>query len=529
MKDGTRSLKPSGGPTGARKPPAGWPLPSRSASARALVVALWLALALHALFLLSRLLPFVSAVFEANDVEMLDMDGEALIPIDLDLTPPAPEAPPEAPPAPPPPPDEVSVTPAPPKPPDKQPKGVASDAGAAVDAGADGGDARDAGGSMADAGRDAAAAAVGDGRDTIIRDGGPTAYMFQLDAGPVDTTGRPTDAGPPLIAAATPDAGPPLVAAATPDAGAQPQPTLRDPLAVAGGPARAATTDANVQVLIASDKLRKHELGPAFGRLLTSIPEWRSFFDGTGLDPIRDFDHLLLSGPQFRDTRKVVAVLDYNVPERRVRAALDTVVARSRPKGEWLTDLPFPAARARADRGDRVFALLSSAKLLVVMPAEGKSLGAEAKLRLTELKKKGRFNRSSAVGIVLHLLTPRNAFRGGPVDVPESIQWLRLYVTPLADGGVDLALEALDGSPALAARHAAALTDTIESFRKPDLGVFSGLGSVELFQPVKLEAQGAFLHAKLHVTRAQVRYVMAEVEKRLEELTNKRAHPTGTH
>ncbi len=461
---------------------------------------------LHLPLLPSRLIPFLGALLSARDVELLEVDGEAIIPIDLDLAPPAPPDPPPAPP--PAPPDEVAEAPAPKKAPPKKPS--PRDAGpdaSTVDAGEDAGDGGDAG--DLDAGDDGgldAAVAVLDAGATARRDGGATAELAGHE--PSDTTKPPPDAGPsPPIAAAPADAGPPAA------------PTLRDPLAVAGGPARAATTDPNVQVLIASDKLRKHELGPAFGRLLTSIPEWRSFFEGTGLDPIRDFDHMLLSGPQFRDTRNVVAVLDYNVPDRRVRDAVDIVVARSNPKGEWLTDLPVPGARARADRGDRVFALIPRSKLLVVMPAEGKSLGAEAKKRLAELGKKGRFNKSSEVGIVLHLLTPRNAFRGGPVEVPETLKWLRLYVTPLADGGVDLALEALDGTPELAARHATELGGAIERLRKPDLGVLSSFTSVELFEPVKLEATGALLHAKLHVSRAQVRYVMASVDRALQDLS----------
>ena len=109
--------------------------------------------------------------------------------------------------------------------------------------------------------------------------------------------------------------------------------------------------------------------------------------------------------------------------------------------------------------------------------------------------------------------------------MPDTLKWLRVYVTPLADGGVDLAVEALDATPELAAKHAVELGDAIERLRKPDLGVLSALTVVELFEPVKLEAKGALLNAKLHVTRAQVRYVMAAVDKALQDLSKPTAQP----
>ena len=77
----------------------------------------------------------------------------------------------------------------------------------------------------------------------------------------------------------------------------------------------------------------------------------------------------------------------------------------------------------------------------------------------------------------------------------------------------------LDAIPTERPRHATELGGAIERLRKPDLGVLSSFTSVELFEPVKLEATGALLHAKLHVSRAQVRYVMASVDRALQDLS----------
>jgi hypothetical protein len=311
-----------------------------------------------------------------------------------------------------------------------------------------------------------------------------------------------------------PDAGAP-VASAEPDAGVARRPAVKDPLAAAGAVGKLATTDPNVQVLIASDRIRKHPLGASFGRLLTTIPEWKSFFDGTDLDPIRDVDHVLIAGPQFRDSRHVVAVMDYNLPEARVKQAIDVVLQRSDPPGSWLEDSPVPAATARADGGDRIFAMVPGKRLLVVMPAD-------AKEQLGKLKNAGSFNKSSAVGIAVSMVTPARAFKNTPVPVPESLKWMRLAVIPAADGGAEVMLDLMDESEASATEHAAEMGKAIEALRKPDLGILAGLASIELFGPVSTTTEGAMIRLGTRVSEGQLRRIMTWVEAELTRIGQRR-------
>lgn len=499
----------------------------------------------------SRLFDWLRFALEARHIELVDLDGEAIIPIDLDLdrTPPEPAG--AAVEAPPPSPEGEGLT-LPASPPERRPKPPRKDRDVA-DAGTDASDASDAG----DAGAlDASVASADAAADPHVGDAGPdggrdeapeAGVLASSDAGPDDGADAGDDAGPiaamprdrdagdgdAAVATSTPDAG--AIAAA--DAGRPPGgadagagrgvATLRDPLSAAGTPAKMATTDPNVQVLIASDRLRDHELGAAFGSLLVTIPEWRSFFDGTDIDPIRDLDHLLLSGPQFRDSRKVVAVMDYRVPEKKIRAAIDAIIARSEPKGGWLDDTPVPAARARADRGDRIFALVPAQRLLVVLPAEGDGLSRDARARLTQLAKHGRFSRSSKVGILLHMVTPANAFRGLPVEIPKTLKWLRLTLTPMANGEADVALEALDESAEAATRHAESISTVVETLRKPDLGLFGGLGSIELFAPVAFSADGPLIRAKVRLTKGQLRYVIVAASQEIAKQASRKAVRKG--
>ncbi|MGK3994035.1 hypothetical protein [Sorangium sp. So ce1024] len=351
---------------------------------------------------------------------------------------------------------------------------------------------------------------------------------------PSATGGEATPSGPGAAAPAAPPPTPPpptasaSAAPAAPDAGApepprrrppgdagpdaagdggtgdgNDSPNLRTPLSVAGAPGKLASKDPNVQVLIAGDRLRTHELGAWFGRILTTIPEWQSFFNDTGVDPIRDIDHLLIAGPQLRDSSKVVAVLDYRAPEEAMRAAVNVIVERS--NGAWIEDAPVPAARAIAERSERIFAMVPNRRLLVVLPAEEED-------QLSKLKSMKGFNKSSAAGIVISMLTPANAFRGVQA-LPRSLAWMRLTVTPTKDGGADLALTAGDESAEKALEHAQELTKILNAIRTIDLGITR----IDVVDEVTFNTDGKVIWTKLHVTNRQLKLIMGFVEQALRD------------
>ncbi|HEX7671021.1 MAG TPA: hypothetical protein VF395_15605, partial [Polyangiaceae bacterium] len=154
--------------------------------------------------------------------------------------------------------------------------------------------------------------------------------------------------------------------------GAAPGPVERpssvggDPLAMVGKASSVADPNANVRLLLFNDRIRALPIAPRIGRLVARLPQWRSFFGPTGLDPIQDIDRVFVAGPQFRSSGDVVALLQYSVPTSAVRQAVDSIVKRE-PKGEWLST-KVPAARARADRADRVFVLPKGHILMMVPP-----------------------------------------------------------------------------------------------------------------------------------------------------------------
>lgn len=335
---------------------------------------------------------------------------------------------------------------------------------------------------------------------------------------PSETAGapakKPTDEGPAIVDAGAPrdaaadagrpDAGPAPVASASAAVDAGPPP-LRDPVSAAGGAGKVSAKDPNIQVLIAGNVIRKHELGAAFGRILVLIPEWHQFFEGSPIDPIRDLNHLLISAPRFRgDTSKLVAVMDFNVPEPQIRAAVDMVIQRAH--GEWLEDSPVPAARATVAAGDRIFALVPGKKLVVVLPQEAED-------QLAGLKKTQGF-RNGAVGIVVSMLTPARPFRQ-IFPIPATVKWMRVAVTPTGDGGADVAVEGGDKSPEDAEKHAAELTKALDQVRTIDM-VFT---RIDVLDHAEFTAAGDVIKAQLHVTSRQLKLILGFVEQRLKEQT----------
>jgi hypothetical protein len=443
------------------------------------------ALVFHLPLLPTTLFAWLDLVLGKRELPPEEPPGELYLPIELDLEPTATAA---AAPAPLPEDDVVgeaapTAPPTPPKPaPKKEPAIV--DAGvidAAPDAdvldAADDADVLDAG-ARADAG-DPDAAAPNEA-------GAP--WPPRLDGGPLGPPGLPTDAGSPA------DAGP--------DAA-----EVSDPQRVAGDASRVIAPSNNVSLTIAADVIREHELGSRFASLLTSIPQWKAFFDGTGIDPIRDVDHVYITGPQFRDTTRVVAVLGYNVAPGKIRAALGKVMARSDPPGEWLKDAPLPTARARVQGKERLFVHLAEKKLLVVMPPE-------LEKQIGELKKRKPFPKSTNIGISASTITPARALREVPLRIPPSLTKLVVNVIPTKDGGADVELDATDASAEAAARSAADLNTQIETARVISV---AGLFRKELFAPLVFRVEGTHLRGSTHVGRSEIAYVLGTFDRTVKD------------
>ena len=255
--------------------------------------------------------------------------------------------------------------------------------------------------------------------------------------------------------------------------------------------------NANVQVMVHNDRVRQHPLGGRVGPLLRNVYQWRDFFGPTAIDPIQDIDRMLIVGPQLRDSRQVTAILQFNIPRERVRAAVDALVTRD-PDGKWV-DGAVPVALASADRNERAFVLPSQKVLIVTEP------------RLVDKVKgfKRQLPPPSADEIaVVQLNTPWRAFLGLRVVIPKSITSARLRLSPRPDGGVVIDILAHDETEPLAVQDAQTLTAALQAATSLDLGmlgaVLFGSSKKKFIEKGSFEADGTDIRGEIVMTRQQV-------------------------
>jgi hypothetical protein len=287
------------------------------------------------------------------------------------------------------------------------------------------------------------------------------------------------------------------------------------PVAMTGMASDIVDANANVNLLLVTERLRQHPLGPRIGRLIMNFPQWSSFFESGAVDPVRDIDRMLVVGPQFRRSADVVAILEHSVPREVIRGAVDRLVQRP-PKGRWLR-AKFPVARAHADRAERLFAL-TAPRVLVVAP--------------TQLEPQILASPPTAFpapagdeAVVLHVKTPWRALIGLPFRLPESIEWLRLDVVPVADGSARVHITAKDADARRAAEHAQTLSVALNALTNPDLGALGalvGLRSIAFIDKIQFQARGDRISGQVRVSPRQLERLMVYAEELAASWTGRR-------
>lgn len=294
---------------------------------------------------------------------------------------------------------------------------------------------------------------------------------------------------------------------AEPKAPASPD-EIPHPVALSGVQTQLLPSNANVNLLLLCDRVREHPLGARIGKLLVNFPQWSSFFASAELDPVRDLNRILVVGPEFRRSADMVAIIQHRLSRELVREAVDRLVQRP-PRGRWLKT-KVPAARAHADRAERLFAMPSPNLLVVAPPHLEKQLLSATALRFPTPEGKE--------AVVLHVRAPSHALRGLPVSLPESFAWLRLDVTPLPDGGAQLRITVEDASAREATSHAQSLSTALNTLTNPDLGALGallGLRSIAFIDRIDLRARGAHISGQINVSRHQLERLLGLAEELL--------------
>ena len=390
--------------------------------------------------------------------EMKDTEGEAAIPVDLLEQ------------------EDTPALPPPTPPPETRSEDEEKEARAAAAAALG---ARDAG-MPKDASPDAPPDAQVDAARDAPEDGPPDA---PADA-PTDGPGVPSnDGGLGLDGAiALADAGPP--GAKDPDA-----------LGFVG------TIHADavlVRVIVNAEVIRTNAVGAKMGYLLRGIPQWDEFMSGTDIDPVRDADWVIISGPSLINTGRDVILIHYSAPDAAIDKAIDVVSKKYDRGGRFDAGVPgVRASLAHADRAERVLLRPQSRVLAVVPPNKAEEVARQlvsAKVPLHE---------HPGEAVYVRVANPHHPMP----EIPETITQLRLRVVPRPDQGADVFI---DGDTKDAASAAQAAEDVKGIFKRHnDWG--TSLVTHGLLDHVEVTTEGSVVHAHLTASREQIETIVSLV------------------
>lgn len=308
----------------------------------------------------------------------------------------------------------------------------------------------------------------------------PTVIPIDLDfdEGPVEAPNPPEPAADPtkgpgadagLVAETSVEAGPSdggNDAAPKPDAGSETgdaggPPRVKDPNALAGGLAafKPPNKEVYVSMLVRMDHLRTHFVGKQLGSRLLKIGQWRPFFDGTGIDPVRDFDAMFVFGPRFYETSRVSAIIVHNKPDLGMTVVMQDVSKRL--GGEWIGDEEVPAFRAKIDGAPRVMVQIPGG--LIVTPPDGEKQSLELAHNMVRKHKKindALPKTDSDLIVSAFVAKPSNVLTA----IPDDLHDVHLTVRRRKDDGGSLDMDAKAKDAKTAKEDVETIKKLIDSF-----------------------------------------------------------------
>ncbi len=313
------------------------------------------------------------------------------------------------------------------------------------------------------------------------------------DAGETDAQdGGPADAAAMNDAASSPaDAA---IAAADDAALGAP----RDPHAVTGAVAAIQPNVVNVVLVIDAEVIRRNPVGATMGYLLRGIPQWDDFMSGTAIDPVRDTDWFMVSGPSLVNTERDVVLIHYSAPDAAIDRAVAIISHKYGRGGPFDVGLPgVKAVLAHADRAERVILRPAAHLLAVVPPADAPKVARQ----LAGSRVKAPILPGEAV--YMRLVNPHRPLP----ELPDAITELRLRVVPRSDDGADVFVEG--DTPDMTSAVSAA--DAVARIVRRHNDMITSLLTHGLFDHVQVSADGNLVKAHLTATRDHLETLVALV------------------
>jgi hypothetical protein len=216
----------------------------------------------------------------------------------------------------------------------------------------------------------------------------------------------------------------------------------RDPEGIVGLPSVRADV-VLVTLVIKAYAIRSHPLGQRVGRLMRAIPQWDEFLSGTDVDPVRDLDWLMISGPSLRNTSRDSVVIHYSAPDAVVDRQVQIVSRKYGRGGAFDAGVGgVKASLIYADGAERVILRPQPHFLAVVPPNVAERNARALSVGLSEPRR--------GDALFLRVIDPHHPIP----EIPDSITEMRLRITSRADAGADVVFD-FDAKDASAAADAA--------------------------------------------------------------------------
>ncbi len=319
-------------------------------------------------------------------------------------------------------------------------------------------------------------------------DAGDDSPEAESDSAPADARNPANDDDAALRPEASTDAG--VGGPVEPEAGAVSR-APRDPEGIVGAVGAIQADVVLVMVVVNAEVIRATPVGGRLGVLLRALPQWDDFMNGTAIDPVRDVDWMMISGPSLLSTSRDVVLIHYSAADAVVDRAIAVLGRRSGHEGTIDAGARgVRAVLAHADRADRVILRTQAHVVAVVPPAVAQKIARQ----LVASPVPAHVRPGEA--FYLRLVDPHHPMP----EIPAELKELRLRVVPRDDGGADAYVEGDTADADVASQAADELRRVI---RRHDDAITS-LVTGGILDHVEVATSGSHVELHLAATRAQI-------------------------
>jgi hypothetical protein len=262
-----------------------------------------------------------------------------------------------------------------------------------------------------------------------------------------------------------------------------------------------------VVLLLNVEVIRRHPVGARMGPLVNGIPQWDEAMKGTTVDPLRDADWVLITGPSLIHTERDAVLVRYNASDAVADSAVEAIKRRSHNGAGF--DAGVPGVRAtlgHADRAPRVF-MRPQTHLLVVVPPDYANTAAKM---LLKAKVAPHVRPGEAMRLTLQ--TPHRPFPA----IPDKIKEANLWIIPHdADGSADVFIEGRCDDPQAANDASGELKSFLGRFRNSAEGFAANLVTHGLIGGLEVSADGSLVRGHVQASRDQLEAILAFVALQL--------------